>query len=79
MIGEIHYISSDGQFISLTASNDIDTIEAEHGIVFIHNDERNYFTNGLQQISYIDYLSVVLQTQTDGETIYFVSSTNIDV
>ena len=75
LIGEIQYISSDGQFVDITNWKNINIIEAEHGIVFIRANDMNYFTNGFQQIGHFDYGFIILKTQTDGETIYFVSST----
>ena len=76
-IGSITYISSEGELITVDYWENINIIEAEHGIVFALNDICN-FTNGFQQISTFGfgYGYNMWQTQVDGETIYFVSSSS---
>jgi hypothetical protein len=83
MIGNCIYLSADGQWIYVENMHNIDSIEAEHGIVF--TSRMNNYTDGFiifaatnTSGSAFDInglaFDIGLMATQDGETIYFVSS-----
>ena len=75
LIGEIVYLNNQGQFITVEAY-DNDSIEAEHGIVFVKNTNTGtWWTDGLKNTVDTSHF-ILLQATQDGETIYFVSNSS---
>ena len=81
MMGSCIYLSTDGQWIYVENIDNVDSIEAEHGIVFTSiTNCGNYYTDGFINFAngtiYINGFScdTGLMAKQDGETIYFVSS-----
>ena len=75
LINEIVYLNAQGQFITVEAFDNITSIEAEYGIVFVRKiDSGTWWTNGLEDTNILTSSYYILQTTQNGETIYLVAS-----
>lgn len=77
-VGEISYISN-GEVVGIYKHNNIESIEAENGIVLLDFDNQMCSWTSNFIVFYIESKHQVLIAKQDGETIYLVSSEEAEV